>query len=88
MTYLQEYDLDIRSSKIVRGQGLCKLAAKWTKEKGDQDELYEDQILLEKEVFYIHVNNNTWYYEMKCNFTHGSTPHHMEPKKTRDIRLK
>jgi hypothetical protein len=28
MTYLQEYDLDIRSSKIVRGQGLCKLAAK------------------------------------------------------------
>jgi hypothetical protein len=28
MTSLQEYDMDINPAKIVKGQGLCKLAAK------------------------------------------------------------
>lgn len=27
MTKIQEYDLDIRPTKLMRGQGLCKLIA-------------------------------------------------------------
>ena len=27
MTYLQEYDIDIKPAKIVRGQGFCRLLA-------------------------------------------------------------
>jgi hypothetical protein len=28
MTVIQEFDLDIKLAKIIRGQGLCKLVAK------------------------------------------------------------
>jgi hypothetical protein len=50
--------------------------------------LYEDQSFLEKEVFYIPVNSDPWYYESKYYLTHGSTPHYMEPKNKRSLRLK
>jgi hypothetical protein len=58
MKTLQEYSLYIRPSKIVKGQGICKFAAKSTGNKNDEDKLYEDQNLLENELFYIPVNTD------------------------------
>jgi hypothetical protein len=72
----------------VKGQGLCKLVFESTDEKEKEDGIYQDQILLENEVYYIPVNNDQWYYEMKYYLTHGSAPHYMEPKKKRALRLK
>jgi hypothetical protein len=88
MTYLQEYDLDIRLVNIFKGQGLCKLAAKSMVNKNDEDELYEDKTLLEKDDCYIHVNIDLWYYEMKYYLTHGRSPQYTEPKKKIVLRLK
>jgi hypothetical protein len=50
--------------------------------------LYQDQSLFEKEVCYILVNSDQWYYEMKYYLTHGSAPHYMEQKNKRALRLK
>jgi hypothetical protein len=50
--------------------------------------LYQDQSLFEREVCYIPVNSDQWYYEMKYYLTHGTTPHYMEQKKKRALRLK
>ena len=38
----------------------------------DEDEIYEDQNLFEKEVCYIPINSDPCYYEMKYYLTHGT----------------
>ena len=53
MTSLQEHDLEKNHAKIVKGQGLCRMEVKSMKDKRSEgefyeDELYGDQILLEK----------------------------------------
>jgi hypothetical protein len=40
--------------------------------------------LFEKEVCYIPVGSDPWFYETKYYLTHGSTPHYLDPKKKRD----
>jgi hypothetical protein len=88
ITTLQEYDLDMRHAKIVKGKGLCKLEAESIDERTSEDDLYQYQSLFENEICYIHVNNDQLYYEIKYYLTHGSTPHYMEPKKKRPLSLK
>jgi hypothetical protein len=87
-TTWKEYDLDIRPAKIVKGKRLYKLAVVSVEDKEDENDLYQDQILLENEVFYILVKNDQWYYEIKYYLTHGSSPRYMEPKKKRALKLK
>ena len=54
----------------------------------NEDELYEDQSLLEREVRYIPANNDQWYYEMKYYLTHGTTLKYLEPKNKRTLKPK
>jgi len=58
ITTLQEYDLEIKPAKIVKGKGLCKLADELTSDEVQEDAMYQDQELLEREVCYIPVNSN------------------------------
>jgi hypothetical protein len=53
-----------------------------------EDALYQDQELYAREVCYIPVNSDQWFYEMKYYLTHGSAPHYLDPKKKRSLRLK
>jgi hypothetical protein len=48
ITTLQEYDLDIKPTKIVKGQGLCKLVVQSVGDEAQEDALYQDQILFER----------------------------------------
>jgi hypothetical protein len=88
ITTLQEYDLEIKPAKIFKGQGLCKLAVESMDDKAQEDELYQDQNLFEREICYIPVTSDQWYYEMKYYLTHGIAPHYLEPKKKRALILK
>jgi hypothetical protein len=88
ITTLQEYDLEIKPVKIVKGQGLCKLVAEFPCVESHEDALYQDSELFEKEVCYIPVGSDPWFYEMKYYLTHGSAPHYLDPKKKRALRLK
>jgi hypothetical protein len=53
-----------------------------------EDALYQDQELYAREICYIHVNSDQWFYEMKYYLTHGTTPDYLDPKKKRALRLK
>ena len=48
ITTLQEYDLDIKPTKIVKGHGLWKLVVQLVGNEAQEDSLYQDQILFER----------------------------------------
>jgi len=54
----------IKSAKIVKGWGLCKLVAESTNCELHEYALYQDQDLFEREVYCIPANYNQWFYEM------------------------
>ena len=88
MTSLQEYNLKINPTQIVRGQGLCKLVV-------DSVEGQEIQINIStvnhhnrKQISCTKIVSNSWYDDIKFYLTHGSTPRYLDPKNIRALRLK
>jgi hypothetical protein len=88
VTSLQEYDLDITLAQIFRGQGLCKLVVDLAIGQQNetnmliQDQHNQNQICCEKNL------TSPWYHDIKFYLIHGSTPHHLDAKKWREMRLK
>jgi hypothetical protein len=88
VTYLQEYDLEITRAQIVRGQGICKLVVDSVEEQQSQtDMLIEDQHN-QSQICCVQNPTNPWYDDIKFYLIHGSSPHHLDPKKRRALRLK
>jgi hypothetical protein len=87
VTSLKEYDLEISPAQIVRGQGLCKLvddSATGHQEESDKSNLGQhDQNLI------CCVQNpvSPWYDDIRFFLEHGSSPHHLNPTKRREVRL-
>lgn len=54
ITTLQEYDMEIKPTKLVKGQGLCKLAAKSHKNQTkDYEDWWENEIeLMERDMLH------------------------------------
>ena len=78
---LQEYDLEIKPVKLVKGQGLCNLAAE-ALDPQENEEGWENKVdMFEREVFYILASINSWYNDLKCCLTHGSSPSHLDAQK-------
>ena len=50
MTSLQEYDLEIKPSTIVKGQGLCKLVVEVVHLPNDNAEAVIHEVLLTREI--------------------------------------
>jgi hypothetical protein len=88
MTSLQEYDLEIVPTRIVRGQGICKLVA-------DSIEKLESQINTstanqhdEKKICCAQNVTNSWYDNIRFYLLHGSSPCNLDTKNIRALRLK
>ena len=87
VTTLQEYDLEIKPLKIVRGQGLCKLAA-WSADSSESDlHFFSKPSLFEREFFPISTAPDSWYDDIKFFLLHGNAPEHLDPCNKRDLRL-
>lgn len=77
VTTLQEYHLEIKPSKIVRGKGLCKLIV-----EGNDDEMRaaeEEKLELEEGIFQAVINiieerQNSWYSDLKQLLITGAPP--------------
>lgn len=80
MTALQEFDLEIKPAKIVRGQGLCKLAAESIGSPDDDCNIFYAN-LYEKELLIIPDNPNSWYSDLKFLLLHGHAPEYLTPTK-------
>ena len=82
LTTLQEYDLEIKPAKLVKGQGLCKLAAEAQDPQMEEEEGWDNEVdLLQKEVAYMPTSTNSWYNDLKYYLTHGSSPNHLDAQK-------
>ena len=79
---MQEYDLEIKPTKLVKGQGLCKLAVKALDPKKEEEEEWDNEVyLLQSEVWYMLASTNSWYNDLKYYLTHGSSPNHLDSRK-------
>jgi len=88
MTSLQEYDLEITPTQIVRGQGLCKLVADSIKEHESQINTLTVNQHNGKQISCSQVAANSWYDDIKFYLTHGSSPRYLDPENIRALRLK
>ena len=67
---------------MVKGHGLCKLAAEALDWQEEEEEGWENEAdMLEREVLYIPASTNSWYNDLKYYLTHGSSPNHMDSLK-------
>lgn len=89
ITTMQEYDLEIKLDKLVKGQGLCKLVVESHDNKAeDHEEWWEKKPeLLEKEICYIPIPTNSWYYELNHYIIHGTAPNYLDARNKRYLRL-
>ena len=88
VTALQEYDLEVKPLKIVRGQGLCKLAAASADSAEVDLHFFSEPSLFEREVFPISTPPDSWYDDIKFFLLHGAAPEHLDPCHKRDLILK
>ena len=88
VTTLQEYDLEIKPLKIVRGQGLCKLAAGSSDNSESDLHFFDEQFLFEREVFPISNPSDSWYHDIKFFLLHGNAPEHLDSRTKRALRLR
>ena len=83
VTTLQEYDLEIKPAKIVRGQGFCKLLAGTSniQEPGDTEHIEEiNQISI--------TDSESQYADLIFYLKNGYAPPNLSYKNKRAIRLK
>ena len=88
MTSLQEYDLEIKPSTIVKGQGLCKLAAEAAHLPNDKADTVIDEVLLTREIYFYPPPQDSWYTDIRILLETRASPEYLEPKKKRTLRLK
>ena len=88
MTTLQEYDLEIKPSTIVKGQGLCKLAIEVAHLPYNNSEAIIDEVLLTREIYFYPPPQDSWYTDIRTLLEIGTAPDYLEPRKRRALRLK
>jgi hypothetical protein len=88
MAIFQEFDLDIKFAKLVKGQGLCKLAAE-ARDHVNEDSGWENEMALWcGEVSYISPGKDSWYKNSTYLLHHGTCPENINPRERRALRLK
>ena len=65
MTTIQEYDLEIKPSSVVRGHNLCKLVVVLAHFPIDNTNNNIDESFLQKEIYFIPHLQDSWYYGMR-----------------------
>ena len=56
-------------------------------DKNHKDWWENEAELLEKEICYIPIPTNSWYYELKDYLVHGTAPNYLVARKKRFLRL-
>ncbi|XP_059068980.1 uncharacterized protein LOC131859359 [Cryptomeria japonica] len=77
VTKIQEYDLDIRPTKTIKGQGLCKL-------------IPENKVETDEELpltLFVGLQD-TWFSDIAYYLTYGICPSHLSTKEQRNLKLK
>ena len=78
---MKEYNLEINLFKLLKEQGLCKLAVEALDPQEDEEGWENEVDMLEREVLYISASTNSWYSDLKYYFIHGTIPSHLDARK-------
>lgn len=78
---VQEYDIDIKPTKLVRGCGLCKLIAE---NNSNGNVAQESELPL---VLFVSTTDE-WFSNIAHFLTYGECPAHLTPREKRTIKLK
>ena len=81
MTALQEYDLEIKPAKIVRGQGLCQLSAQSNDPKDQRTDWEQEEAIPTGFVNAIETVTSEWYDHVNFFLHNGFSPETLDPKK-------
>jgi hypothetical protein len=88
MEVVQEFDLYMKPTKLVSGQGLCKLTTK-AQDQANEDPGWENEMMLWcNEVAYISQRQDSWYKDLVYLLHQGSCPENLNPRERRALRLK
>ena len=88
MAVVQEFDLDIKLAKLVKGQGLCKLVVE-DQDQVNEDLRWENELALWcGEASYISPGKESWYEKLNYLVHHGTCPKNLNPRERRSLRLK
>jgi hypothetical protein len=89
MAVIQEFDLDIKMAKIVKGQGLCKQATEAQDLINAEDPGWENELSLwcDKSL-YITPGRESWYGNLFYLLYHGSFLKNLNPRERIALRLK
>jgi hypothetical protein len=79
---IQEYDLDIKPTKIVKGQGLAQMLTGRNKKAIQMKENEQVNVVVSE------LEYNEWYFDIIYYLRHLSCPNHLVDYKTRSLRLK
>ena len=88
MIALQEYDLEIRPTKIIKGKGLCLLTSQSNDPKSQQIKWEQKETIPIGFVNAIETTMSKWQDHIKFFINHGLSPETLDPKKHRALRLK
>jgi len=69
MAVLQQYDLDLKPTNIMKGQGLCKLVTQDTSDENQEEDRWHDEpTLYTQQVPYIPAIKGSYYNDLKYYF--------------------
>ena len=91
---IMEYDVEIRPTKLVKGQGLAKLLAESNCQAlglhvmAEESVPEEDQAILEKEKIMDYYSSSEWYADIVHFLLFLHCPEHMDRKAARSLKLK
>lgn len=75
MTTLQEYELEIKLVKIVRGKGLCQMGARTIGNDDSKEGRWESRaIMYEVELVKVADTPESWYSNLKYYLSIGNVP--------------
>jgi hypothetical protein len=88
MEVVQEFDPDIKPSKLIKGQGLWKLAVE-DEDQANKDSRWENEMELWcEEASYISPGPESSYKNLNYLLHYGAYPENLNPRERRALRLK
>jgi hypothetical protein len=88
MAEVQEFDLDIKPVKLVKGQGLCKLEAE-AQDQVNEDPGWENEMASWcGEASSISSGKESWYEKLTYLLHHGTCLENLNPRERRALGLK
>ena len=88
MMALQEYDLEIKHVKIVKGQCLFLLSSQSNDPADQQTNWEQEEVVPTSSVNEIETTTSKWYDHIKFFLHNGFSPETLDPRKRRALRLK